>query len=296
MVNDVQQRLAAFLHGANQFEGANGKLVQTDILLLLNTAQRGDVAYLRVQRVFQVLQNGTSGNDTTLQVVNAKALQRLYIEVLEELLVGRLLGEHPVVHLVGTQTDAEIALEVVALFTIVEHLLRLERAHELLHIVVGALAHQEFACRDIEEADATGCLSEVDGTEEVVLFVVQHVVAQRHTRRHQFGDASLDEFLRQFGVFQLVADSHALACSDELWQIGIQGMVGKSRHFVAFVVAIIAVRQRDTQYLRGYDGIVAVGFVEVATTKQQQGLWVLRLEVEELLHHGCQLFAVFPCH
>lgn len=46
------------------------------------------MGYLCVQRLLQVLQDGTSSNDATLQVVDAKTLQRLNIEVLEELLVG----------------------------------------------------------------------------------------------------------------------------------------------------------------------------------------------------------------
>ena len=84
------------------------------------------MCYLRVQRLFQILQNGTSGNDTILQVVNTKALQRLHIEVAIELLVGCLLREYPVVHLKGTQTCAKVALKVMAVFAVVEHLLGLE--------------------------------------------------------------------------------------------------------------------------------------------------------------------------
>ena len=84
------------------------------------------MCYLRVQRLFQILQNGTSGNDTILQVVNTKALQRLHIEVAIELLVGSLFGKHPVVHLKGTQTCTEVALKIVAVFAVVEHLLGLK--------------------------------------------------------------------------------------------------------------------------------------------------------------------------
>ena len=74
---------------------------------------------LRVQRLLQVLQNGSCGDDTILQVVYAKALQRLHVEVAIELLVGCLLCEYPVVHFKGTQTGTEVALKVVAVLTIV---------------------------------------------------------------------------------------------------------------------------------------------------------------------------------
>ena len=253
------------------------------------------MGYLRVEGVFQVLQDGACGNDTALQVVHAKAFQRLHIEMLEELLMGGLFGKHPVVHLVGTQPCAKVALEVMAVLTVVEHLLGLEIAHELLHVVVGALAGEEFACRDVEERDATCRLAEMDGTEEVVLLVVEHIVLHGDTWRHQFGDATLDELLRQLRVFQLVADGHPFAGTDELRQIGVQRMVRETGHLVALVIAVIPMGQRDAQYLRSDDGIIAVGLVEVAATKQQQRLRVFCLEVEELFHHGRQL-AVFLCH
>ena len=52
------------------------------------------------------------------------------------------------------------------------------------------------------------------GCQEIVLLVVQHVIAQGYTRRHQFGNTSFNELLRQLGILQLVTDGHTLACSD----------------------------------------------------------------------------------
>ena len=72
-----------------------------------------------MQCLFQILQDGTSGDDTILQVVYTKAFQRLHIEVAIEFLVGCLLSEYPVVHFKGTQTGTEVALKVVAVLTIV---------------------------------------------------------------------------------------------------------------------------------------------------------------------------------
>jgi hypothetical protein len=72
-------------------------------------------------------------------------------------------------------------------------------------------------------------------------------------------------------------------------------MMGESGHFVALIVAIIAMSQRNAQYLGSYNGILTIGFVEVATAKQQQRLRVFSLEVEELFHHRGQL-PIFLCH
>ena len=71
--------------------------------------------------------------------------------------------------------------------------------------------------------------------------------------------------------------------------------MGESCHLVAFVITIVPVCQRDTQNLRSRYGILAIGFVEVATTEQQHRIRMLRLQVEELLHHRGKL-PVFLCH
>ena len=227
------------------------------------------MGYLRVQRLLQILQNSTSSNNSTLQVVNAKALQRLHVEVLVQLLMGRLLCEHPVVELEGDEPIAKIVLKVVLAPSVVEHLLGLEVANKLLHIVVGSLACQKLTRRDVEEGNTTRALAKMNGSQKVVLLVVQHRVLHGHTRRHQLRNASFHQLLGQLGVFQLVADGHPFTSPDELGQIGIKGVMGKSGHLVALVVAVVAMSQRDSQYSRGNDGIFAVSFIEVATTKQQ---------------------------
>ena len=252
--------------------------------------------YLRMERLFQVLQDGSRSCHAAMQMIDTEALQRLHPEVLVKLLLSGLFGEYPFIHLEGTLARAEVAFEVMTAFSVIEHLLGLEGAHQFLDIVVGSFTHQELARRDIEEADAARCFTEVDGTEEIVFLVVQHVIAQRHTRRHQFCDASFDEFFCQFRIFQLIANRHALASSDELGQVGVEGVVRKSCHLVAFVIAVVTMGEGDTQYLCGNDGILAIRLVEVATTEQQQSLRVFCLEVEELFHHRSELLTVVSCH
>ena len=131
-------------------------------------------------------------------------------------------------------------------------------------------------------------------SQEVVLLIVQHIVGEGHTWCHQFRDASLDEFLGELGVFKLVADGHTLTSPDEFWQIGIEGVMGETCHLVALVVTVVPVCQRDTKNLRSRYSILAVGLVEVTTTEQEHRIRVLRLQIEELLHHRGE-FTVFLC-
>ena len=136
----------------------------------------------------------------------------------------------------------------------------------------------------------------MDSSKEVVLLVIEHRVGHAGTGRHKLRDASLDECLGQFRVFKLVADSHTFACTDELRQVGVEGMIGEASHRGALRharLAVVSVGERDAENLSGNHRIVGIRLVEIATTEQQQRLGVLRLEVVELLHHRGQLLL---CH
>ena len=160
----------------------------------------GDVSHRRVLRELKVLHDGTRGHHTAMQVVDTESLQRLRTEMLQQFLTRRLFGEHPVVEFEHTILRAEITLEVVLSLTTVEHLLRLEVAEEFLYMVVGAFTRKELTRGDIEERHTTGRFPKVNSSKEVVLLVVQHVVAHCHTWRNEFRHTTLDERLREFRV------------------------------------------------------------------------------------------------
>ena len=81
-VYHVEERLAVLLHGTDQLQRSDGKLVETHVAFLLDTGDASNMTYLGVQRLFQILQDGSSSHYPTLQMVDAKALQRLHVEVL----------------------------------------------------------------------------------------------------------------------------------------------------------------------------------------------------------------------
>ena len=160
----------------NQFKAADGELIQSHILILLDAGDAGDMADLGVLCLFEIYQDGSSGDDTTLQMVYAKALQVLHIEVTQQLLLRGLVCEHPVVELEGEELCAEEALEVLLAASVEEHFLRRETAQEFLYIVCCSLASEELTSGDIEEGDTKRGLAEVDGREEVILFIVEDIV------------------------------------------------------------------------------------------------------------------------
>ena len=129
----------------------------------------------------------------------------------------------------------------------------------------------------------------------VVLFLRQRGIRITHTRSHQLCHAALNQFLRQLGILQLVADGYAKTRTNELGQIGVQRMKRETRHLQCLrstACSIAAVGERDIQYLARLHGILRIRLVEITATKQQHRIRILCLDVTELFHHRCKFF----CH
>jgi len=234
----------------------------------------------------KVLQDGTRGNDAVLEMLHTEPLEVFHLEMLQQLLAGGAFGKHPVVQLEGKELVAEITLEHAAFAPLKEHLLRGKVVQQLVHMVERAFGREKLARRDVQKRHAARPLAKVHGRQEVVLTVVEHVVVDGDAGRHQLGDAALHQLLGQLGIFQLVADGHALAGADELGQVRVEGMVGETGHLDGLFLAVGTLGQGDAQYLGSHDGIGRIGFVKVSATEQHHGVRVLGLEVEKLFHHG----------
>ena len=71
---------------------------------------------------------------------------------------------------------AEESLKVVLATSVEKYLLGREVAEKFLNIVRGSLACQELTSRDVQEGHTKRSLAKVDGCEEIVLLIVQHIV------------------------------------------------------------------------------------------------------------------------
>ena len=80
----------------------------------------------RMQRYLQILKDSSAGNNTVMQMIYAESLQVLHLEMLQQFLLGRLVGKHPVVQLKGKELRSEIAFKVVLTRSVKQNLLRLE--------------------------------------------------------------------------------------------------------------------------------------------------------------------------
>ena len=289
LVDDAEQAHAVLGHGCHQLEVAHGELVEAHVALGLDARQGGDVLDVGVLREVEIVQHGSRGDDGRWHVVDPEALQVTGLEVLEQAVARSLLGKNPVVELKGeVLAVAEGVGKALAVAALDEHLLGRKVDQQLVDIVGRALRGDELARRDVEKGHAQqALLVEVHGSQEVVFLAVEDGAAHHHTGGDELGDAPLHQFLGQLGVFELVAYSHALAGAHQLGQVGVEGVVRKTGHLHALGSAIGAARERDAQYLAGHYGILPVGFIEVAHAVKQQGIGVLLLHREILLHHGC---------
>ena len=249
------------------------------------------MANVRVLRHVEIAQDNACRHRGLFQVFHAEAFEVFHLEMLQQFLAGRVARECPVVHFKDKEARAEHLREAGLAAALHQHLFRCKAAQEFVDIFCPPLCHEKLARRDVEQRHAHGRRAVVNGTEEIVFFRVEHIVCHRHARRYEFRDAALHEFLREFRVFQLVADGHAETRANEARQICVERVEGEARHFRCRPVAlVVAARERNAQHTRSRHGIGGICFVKVAAAKQQNGIRVFGLEVIKLLHHRRKRF------
>ena len=91
----------------------------------------------------------------------------------------------------------------------------------------------------------------------------------------------------------LTADGHLVALGDEPGDVGLAGVVGDPAHGYPLllrlgVLAVIAGGEGQIQLFGGQLGIVGEHFIEVPQAEKQNGIRVILLDFQILLHHGGQ--------
>lgn len=272
--------------GGEEFQVADSELVDPHVVVLVDPRDRCNVADLLVFGEFQIVEDGAGGRNACRDVVDAEPFERLRAELLAELFAVHLLGENPFVEAVGVEFRPERTGKTVLIAALVNDLFGREVRNQFIDIRVRPFGHVELARRDVQEGDARSLAAEIDRGDKIVLLVGQDIVTQHDTRGNQFDDTALDKPLYQLGVFQLLADSHALAGPHQFREVGVDGMVGESRQLDIRRGTVGAARERDAQNAAGLDRIVAESLVEVAYAEQQDGVGMYCLDGVILLHQG----------
>ena len=271
LVDDIEQTTSVIIHRSNQFETADSEAVESDVLLLFHTGNIPYMTYVGMLGLFEVVEDGSGSYKTALQVVHSETLHVLHSEMLQQFLFRGFIGKNPVFQFVSVILRTEITLKYILLSTLIEHLFRREVGKEFFDIISSTLGSKELTRRDIEECSSASTFAEISGSKEVILFRIEYVIVESHTRGDQFGNTSFHQFLGKFGIFKLVADSHTLSCTNQFRQVSVECMVRESCHrrtIIATTCSVAPLRKCNTQNLRCNHGIVAVGLVEVATAEQ----------------------------
>ena len=176
LVDDIKQAGALLIHGVNQLKTTYRKLIETDITLLFDARESGDVRDVCMLCLVQIIEDSTRGDDAQCQVLHAETFQVLGLKMLQQPVVRRLTREDPVVEFEDKVTRTESLLELLLVAPLDQDLLRRKVIQQLVDIIDRAFRCQELACRDIEKGDTAAVLLEMDGGKEIILLVIQYIV------------------------------------------------------------------------------------------------------------------------
>ena len=194
------------------FQVAEGEAVHPHEPALFDAGQAADVPEAGMFGLFKVDDQRSGGGDGQRERIHSEALEAAGTELLQQLVFCRFLHEGPFIQrgYVDVGEFLPCRLGVVAPH---HQLLGVEGIGQGVDVLHRALCHLEGAGAHVEEGRAAvaGAV-ESHAAEEVVLFLLQHPLAEGYAGRKYFCDTAFDQFvLGQFGIFQLVADGHFVA-------------------------------------------------------------------------------------
>ena len=242
---------------------AEGELVHPHELLLVDAADRADVAQARMLRLLQVDQQRAGRADRERESLDGEALQALHLELLAEPLHGGVLHEGPFVE-AGRIEIAEALLDGAQHLALDHQLLGLQGAEQRADVVDAALRHLESARGHVQEGGAAALALEGQAGEVVVFLLLEHPFAEGDARGEDLRDAALDELvLDERGILQLVADGHFVAAAHEFLEVAVDGVVREAGHRGVALLAVGAAREHESEHLADQHGVVGVGLIEV---------------------------------
>ena len=146
---------------------------------------------------------------------------------------------------------------------------------------------------EITEGHAAPLAVQIDAAEVVAGLIIQTCGVDNSAGGHHPDNIPLYQPLGGGGVLHLLADGHLVALGDETGNIGLAGVIGDAAHGDPFflrlgVFAVVPGGQGQVQLLGGQLGIVGEHLIEVPQTEKQNGIRIVLLDFQILLHHGGQ--------
>src|SRR5713226_10574858 len=126
-----------------------------------------------------------------------------------------------------------------------------------------------------------------NGSEKIVFASVQDGDIRGGTGSDDAHDFTADKLLAGAGLLHLVADGDFETGANEARKVALGGVIRNAAHRDGLTLFAVARRERDLQLARGDDRVFVKKLVEIAETKQQQGVRIARLDSVILLHQRC---------
>ena len=286
-------------HGLSKFEAALRGAVQDEIPVAGEGLNLADVAQGRLLRLLEVGEDGARGAQGRPHVLTAEAVQRLRAEVpvqppapfVRVELPGRTTGHQAPLRQVSQDLlgprrgrDRAIQSSIVAL--------RQEAlgGRDALQTAGQRLGFHfldlELAGREVGPGEPDQRVARRDRSQEVVRPAVQYLVFRqragrddaRHVPFHQTGGLGR--------VLHLLADGHAVSGPYEALDVGVGGVVGEPGHGHG-VLPLVPAREGQPEVPRADPRVLQEHLVKIPHAEKQNGVLVLLLEGQVLLHHRC---------
>ena len=160
-------------------------------------------------------------------------------------------------------------------------------------ILAGEGGQVGLAGGEVAEGRAAPLAVQIDAAEVVAGLIIQAGGVDNGAGGHHPDDVPLHQALGGGGILHLLADGHLVALGNQPGDVGFAGVVGDAAHGDPFflrlgVFAVVPGGQGQVQFLGSQLGIVGEHLIEVPQTEKQNGIRVVLLDFQILLHHGGQ--------
>ena len=163
------------------------------------------------------MQDSTRSNYTILQMFHTKTFQIFRLKMFQQFLTGSRFGKNPVVQFESEEFTSKVTLEHTTFAAFKEYFFGTKIIEQLIHIIERSLCRQEFTGRDIKKGNTTGRFAKMHCGKEIIFFIVENIIIDRHTRSNQFCNATFHQFLRHLRIFQLITDSYTFTGTNQFW-------------------------------------------------------------------------------
>ncbi len=212
LVYHFQQAFPFLVHRHNQFKIADSEFVEPHIFVFFDAYKGGYVLDMLMLRKVKVIKDCSGGYYAELQMLYTETFQVFCLEMFQQPGDGGIVCEYPIVQREDIKMWSETFFKILFFVPFHQDFLGRKIVQKFIHIIRRTLGSHELSSGNIEECHTATVLVEMDGSKEIVLFMVQYRVVDGNARRHQLRDSAFHQLLGKLRVFQLVTDSHPLTC------------------------------------------------------------------------------------